>query len=114
MKVALVILIALITASPSSNQLELMGAKTNSNTVNLPIESVPDDAGEASRFDWAVKFLHDWDLKRTSPFLIPNPFGFESGLQFLPRCKPGDEKPEFIPTEWNNHLLWLWWKGIDK
>ncbi|MDD4663399.1 MAG: hypothetical protein PHD83_01880 [Caldisericia bacterium] len=71
MKVALVVLLAIISVSPSSNHLDVRGAKTNS-------------------------------------------FSFESGLQFLPRCKLGDEKPKFIPTEWNNKLIWLWWKGTDK
>jgi len=113
MKTTLMIFALLMTVSLGSNPTEISG-KISSNNVNLPIGPTLDDTGAVSRFDWAVKFLHDCDLKRTSPFLIPNPFSFESGLQFLPRCKPGDEKPEFIPTEWNNHLLWLWWKGIDK
>ena len=62
MKVALVVLLALLSVSPSSNHLKELGEKTY-------------------------------------------PYHFESGLQFLPRCKPGDGKPKFIPTDWNNNLV---------
>ena len=105
MKIALIILVTLITVSPSSNYIK--GVKINSEPVNLQIGSDPDSTGATSRSNWTDDIPYNQNLKTDESNHIPTIYHIDNGLQFLPRCKPGDEKPEILPNVWKNLLKWI-------